>query len=210
MTRQAVRWGLVLGGAILAATVGAVLAARLLDLPDAARLTAPDTSAGLRAQHGLAEVLMRAGGLSTRTGPVEMTTAELNALLARHVETRRLNLRPLRVHAEEGALEVAGRTTLRQMASGAALGRLAGWLPDAVLDLGLWVSVTGRLAFRPGEGEFVVERAAMGRQRVPPGWLWRLLDIDPREHLAWRMPRIVERIEVQRDRLLIHTRPRAD
>jgi hypothetical protein len=197
---------LIVGAALAAATLGAVLAARLLGLPDAAELPPPDLGAELRAQHGVAELLLRAGGVSTRRGPVEMRTAELDAFLSRHVEARRLRLHPLRVHAERGALEVAGRTTVGQLAAGSGLG----WLPGPVLDLGVWVSATGRLDVGPGgEGAFVVERAAVGRQPVPPGWLLRVLGIDARD-LTWRMPRIVERIEIQPGRLLIHTRPRGE
>jgi hypothetical protein len=198
------RLAVLVGGVVLATTVGAVLAARLLGLPDAAGLPVPDPGAGLRAQHGLAELLLRAGGVSNRRGPVEMTTAELDAFLSRHLEARRLRLYPLRVHAESEALEIAGRTTVGHLVPGTALG----WLPGGVLDLGIWVSATGRVEVRPGgEAEFVVDRTAVGRQRVPPGWLWRLLGVDTRE-FTWQMPRVVERIEIQPGRLLIHTRPR--
>ncbi len=199
-------FGLVLAAAILAALAGLVVGARLLGQPDAAAAATPDPAAGLRAQHGLAELLMRGGGVSSRADPIEITAGELNALLSHHVRARRLPLQPLVVRAEEGTLQVAGRTSLRQLGPESALGWLLPVLPDALVDLDLWVAVDGRLAVRPGEGEFVVERAAMGRQRLPPGWLWRLLDIDPRENLTWRMPRIVERVEVRRDRLLIYTR----
>lgn len=196
-------------GLLLALVLSAVLAgfgvgSRLLARPSAATVLMPDAGASLRAQHRLAELLMRAGGLSQRADPVELSSAELNAFLARHVESRRLPLRPLLVHAEEGRLDVAGRASVRQIGPE----WLRALLPDALLELDLWVTVQGRLEVRPGEGEFVVERAAMGRQPVPPGWLWRLLDLDPREHLTWRMPRIVDRIEVKRDHLVIYTRHR--
>lgn len=199
-------FGFVVAGAVLAALAGLVVGSRLLGQPDAAAAAVPDLAAGLRAQHGLAELLMRGGGVSSRADPIEITAGELNALLSRHVRARRLPLRPLVVRAEEGKLEIAGRTSLRQLGPGSVLGWLLPVLPDGLVDIDLWVAVDGRLEVRPGEGEFVVERAAVGRQRVPPGWLWRFLDVDPRENLTWRMPRIVERVEVRRDRLLIYTR----
>ncbi len=195
-----------LGAATAAALVGTTLGARLLGQPLAASAESPDPGAGLRAQHRLAELLMRAGRSSGHDRPVGLATAELNALLTQHVEARRLPLFPVLVRADDGVLEVAGRTSLRQLGPRSALRGLASILPGALLDLDLWVAVEGRIEVRPGEGELVVERAAIGRQRVPPAWLWAVLGLDPREYLVWRMPRFVERVEVQPGRLLIHTR----
>jgi len=195
-----------LGAAVLMALAGIALGARLLGLPPAAAAPPPDPGAGLRAQQRLAELLMRAGGVTGRSEPIPLTTAELNALLTRHVQTRRLPLYPVVLRAEEGVLEVAGRTSLRQLGPRSALGGLISVLPDGLLDLEVWVAVEGRVEARAGEGELVVGRAAIGRQRVPPSWLWALLGLDPREYLVWRMPRFVDRVEVRPDRLLIHTR----
>ena len=59
-----------------------------------------------------------------------------------------------------------------------------------------------------GKAELVVEETRIGRQRVPATWLWRAIEVDPREQLRWRLPRVIERIELEPDRLLIHTRRR--
>jgi hypothetical protein len=107
-----------------------------------------------------------------------------------------------------GGVQLAGKTSLRQVLPHLALDWLVPLVPDAVLDHDLWVAVEGRLVWQPGEGQLAVERAEIGRQRVPPAWLWRLLDLDPHEHLIWRMPRIVERVETGPDRLVIFTRAR--
>jgi len=202
------RWGawLALAAAVGAALVGIALGARLLGQPAAASAEPPDPGAGLRAQSRLAELLLRSGGLARHDQPVGLATAELNALLTRHVEARRLPLFPVLVRADAGILEVAGRTSLRQLGPGSSLRGLASVLPGALLDLDLWVAVEGRVEVRDGTGELVVERAAIGRQRVPPSWLWAVLGLDPREYLVWRMPRFVERVEVQPGRLLIYTR----
>jgi hypothetical protein len=66
--------------------------------------------------------------------------------------------------------------------------------------------VEGRLAVRPGEAELLVDRATIGRQPVPVQWMWRVLDVNPREQLTWRLHRVVEQIEVKPGHLLIHTR----
>jgi hypothetical protein len=89
-------------------------------------------------------------------------------------------------------------------------GGWAGWvvsrLPDSLRQLEVWVSVEGRVVVRSGEVEFLVERAAVGRQPVPVEWLWRALDVNPREQLTWRLHRVVERVEVRPGHLLVHTR----
>jgi hypothetical protein len=133
---------------------------------------------------------------------------EVNALLARHVQARGLPLTGLALQAGAGTVELVGRTSLRQVGPRSTLGWLPPLLPDALLDLDLWVFIRGRLSARPGGAELVVERAALGRQPVPAGWLWGFLGVDPREHLAWRLPRTIERIEARPGRLVIHTRRR--
>jgi hypothetical protein len=195
-----------LAAVLAAAVAGAALSARLLGQPAAATADPPDRAAGLRAQHRLAELLMRSGGLAGHDRPVSLTATELNALLTRHVEARRLPLFPVVVHAGDGVLALAGRTSLRQLGPGSALHGLTTTLPGALLDLDLWVTVEGRLTVQAGDGEFVVERAAIGRQPVPPRWVWAVLGVDPRDYLVWRMPRVVAGVEVQPGRLLIHTR----
>jgi hypothetical protein len=196
---------LVAAGAALA---GGLLAGRLLGLPEAAQGSAPEASPGLRFQQVLAELAMRAAGVSPGEGPLAVTSAELNAFLARHVEGRRLAFRPLRVRAEAGRLEFAGRTTLERLGGSSRLGRLLAHAPAAVREIEVWVSARGPLRIAPGEAELVVEETRIGRQRVPAAWLWRAIEVDPREQLRWRLPRVIERIELEPDRLLIHTRRR--
>ncbi|HEV8310565.1 MAG TPA: hypothetical protein VGW35_23125 [Methylomirabilota bacterium] len=197
-----------LAAAGLAALAGFVLAGRLLGRPDAAVLPAHDPVAGVRAQQRVAEVLLRGGGVAVGDDPIILTLAELNALLARYVDSRRLGVQSLAARSQAGWLEVAGRTTPRSLLTGSALSSLVSVLPDALLDLDLWVGARGRLEVREGEGEFVVSRTTLGRQPVPPRWIWRMLRVDPRRQLTWRLPRVVERIDVEPDRLVIHTRAR--
>jgi hypothetical protein len=198
---------ILLGLACLLAAGGAVVAGRILGQPTGAvELTGPPTAGMRGVPHAVAEILMRGAGMSSRGDPVEVTASELNGFLARHIEARRLPFRALRVQAGEGRLEVSGRTSLGQLAEG------GGWvpwmvarLPQAVRRLDVWVLADGRVEIRPGEAEFVADRAALGRQAVPAGWLWRLLGIERRD-LTWRLPKIVERVEAKPGRLVIYTR----
>jgi hypothetical protein len=194
-------------GAVGAATLGGFLALRLLGVPEAGLAPDPAAAEGTRVTHVVAELVMRGAGVSTRTEPLQISAVELNGFLARHVEARRLPLRPLLLHAEEGRLEVAGRTPMARLEEA---GGWAGWvvsrLPDSLRQLEVWVSVEGRVVVRSGEVEFLVERATVGRQPVPVEWLWRALDVNPREQLMWRLPRVVERVEVRPGHLVVHTR----
>jgi hypothetical protein len=198
---------ILLGLAGLLGAGGAILAGRVLAQPAGAAGLAVPRTAGMRAvPHAVAEIIMRGAGMSSRSDPVEVTASELNGFLARHIEARRLPFRSLLVRAGEGRVEVSGRTSLSQFAEGEGwVAWIIGRLPQAVRRLDVWVRADGRIEIRPGEAEFVVERAALGRQPVPSGWLWRLLGIERRE-LTWRLPRIVERVEAKPDRLVIYTR----
>jgi hypothetical protein len=194
-------------GAVGAAGLGGLLALRLLGVPEAGLAPAPSPVGSARVTHVVAELAMRGAGVSARTEPLQISAAELNGFLARHVEARRLPLRPLLLHAEEGWLEVAGRTPVARLETAEGW---AGWvvsrLPDFLRQLEVWVSVEGRVVVRSGEAEFLVERATVGRQPVPVPWLWRALDVNPREQLTWRLPRVVDRVEVRSGHLLVHTR----
>ncbi len=200
-------WLAVLGVTMAAgAVVGGLLGVRLLGVPEAASQAMAAGRAGPRLAQVLAELAMRGAGASSRTEPLEVGTAELNAFLARHVEARHLPLRPVLLHAGDGSLAVAGRTPLGSLGgAGGWTGRLIGWLPEHLRAVELWISAEGRVEVRPGEAQLVVTRAAVGDQPVPVGWLWRALAVDPRELLVWRLPRVVSAIEVRPGRLLIHT-----
>lgn len=193
----------------LSAVVGSVLALRVLGTPDAAAGPSPPPAAGLGAQRALAELLLREAGMSSRSDPVILTDAEVNAFIEHHLEVRRARLSPLRVRLEAGRVEVTGRTTVGRLLEDQAPSWVRGLLPGPVLDLEMWPAVRGRLRVREGRGELVVEQAVLGRQAVRASWVWGMLGLDPEPLLRWRLPRTVEGIEVEEGRLLIHARPRA-
>jgi hypothetical protein len=69
----------------------------------------------------------------------------------------------------------------------------------------VWITVRGSVAVSAGRAEFVAHTAAIGRQGVPLALFWKVVGGRPRA-LIWRMPRVVERVEIQPGRLVIHTR----
>jgi hypothetical protein len=60
---------------------------------------------------------------------------------------------------------------------------------------------------RQGAGRLRVEAASVGRQEVSPAMVWRLLGRPAEEVLTWRTPRVVTRITLEPDRILLHTAP---
>ncbi len=197
--------GLLLVAALAGAAAGVVLADRLLDQPEDPPVPA-DSGAGVRAQGRLAEILLREAGLSRRSEPVELPVAELNALLARHVEARRLPVRTLRVAAGPGWLDAAGGVPVGRLLEAVGAGGWLATLPQGLQRREVWVRVRGRIEIDRGEARFLVDRAAIGRQPVPPGWVWALARVDPAKSLRWRMPSVVAEIRAEPGRLLILTR----
>lgn len=184
----------------------AFLVSRLLSTPLAALSPPPDAGAGLRFQQTVAQILLRQSGLSHQREPLTVSADEINAFLSRHFESRQPGPWPVMVQVESGWIEVAGRTSARRLLEDAPVWGLARALPSVVLDLDVWVVARGRLDVRDGEGEFVVDRAAVGRQPVPQRWLWRALRVSPSQFLTWRMFRIVDRVDLKPGRLIVHTR----
>ena len=133
--RSATIWGLV--AVTAAAVAGMTLAVRLLGEPGPVGEPPRPGASGLGVQGGIAELLLRSGGMSSRTDPIVLPEAELNAFLQGHLGGRRLVLHPIHVRVRDGWLDLMGRTSLRRaIAPDSAVSRL---LPEPVLDLEIWV-----------------------------------------------------------------------
>ena len=192
------------------AVVGLVLAigvawgtARALSWPDEGAPVAPDPLGGRRFQSVLAQLLLRESGLSSREEPLALSAADVNAFLRYQVEVRDAPVWPVQVRLEAEGVQIGGASTLRKLAD---RGLGLGWaLPGALGDYPVWVSVTGQVTVRSGRGEFVADVARVGRQPVPVGVFWTMLGGRP-PALTWRMPRVVDRVDAEPGRLVIHTR----
>jgi hypothetical protein len=207
-----VRWpggcrGLLVLGCVAAGAVGGLLLARVLAAPDEAGGPAPDPEAGVRVQSVLAQLLLREAGLSTRQDPLALTAAEVNAFLA-DVQIRDAPVWPVRVQIAADGVELSGVTTVGRLVP-AALGSWAGAiLPGSIGGQPVWVAVRGHVEVGSGgRAEFRAYSGVLGRQTIPVALLWRVLGGRP-SALVWRMPRVVERVESEPGRLVIHTRPR--
>jgi len=181
------------------------LTAMVLAWPEQAAPGQPDPQAGRRFQSVLAQLLLRETGLSSRQEPLVFTEAEVNAFLAGHVAVRDPPVWPVRVRMDADGVELGGATTLERLLDAGLGSRQGQLLPGLIADRPVWVAARGQIVVRGGRADFLAHAATIGRQRVPVVMLWRLLGGRPRA-LTWPMPRVIERVDVEPGRLLIHTR----
>ncbi|HEY8200219.1 MAG TPA: hypothetical protein VII47_02595 [Actinomycetota bacterium] len=196
---------LIVGSLVLLLGGGTVLW-RALAWPQGTEPLASDPQAGLRAQSVLAQLLLREAGLSSRQDPLVLSAVEVNAFITGHVEVRDAPVWPVRVQIDPDGVELGGATTLGRLAEaglGLALTRI---LPGSLRAYPVWIAARGQVVLASGgQAEFLAHTATIGRQRVPVSVLWRAVGGRPRA-LVWRMPRVVERVDIEPGRLLIHTR----
>jgi hypothetical protein len=185
---------------------GVVIGSRLAAWPDGSDPIEPDPRAGQQVQHVLAQLFLREAGLSSREDPLVLSATEVNAFLTGHVVVRDPPVWPVHIRIHPDGVELGGVTTLgRLLASGLGPG-VASVLPAVVRSQPVWVAVRGGVAVLPGgQAEFRAHSATMGRQRVPVAALWRAVGGRP-QALTWRMPRVVNRVDLESGRLLIYTR----
>jgi hypothetical protein len=201
----AFRWGLVV---VLALTLGGgvALGARSLSWPPDAVPTRPAPEAGLRVESILAQLVMREAGLSSRQEPLVLPAEEVNAFLAGHVEVRDSPVWPVRVQIYPTEVELGGATTLGRLVEAGVVSPVAGLLPRALAERPVWIATRGTVTVTTdGRAEYVAHAATIGRQAIPLLLFWKIVGGRPRT-LVWRMPRVVERVEIQPGRLVIHTR----
>ena len=198
--------GLLIAVTLAVAVGGAIVLERVLDWPEGTGPVTPDPQAGLRVQSVLAQLLLREAGLSSRQDPLVLSAAEVNAFITGHVEVRDAPVWPVRVQVDPAGVELAGATTFGRLIEAGLGSALARMLPRSTGGYPIWVGAQGQIALAsPGHAEFLAHTATIGRQRVPVSVLWRVVGGRPRA-LAWRMPRVVERVDIEPGRLLIYTR----
>jgi hypothetical protein len=172
----------------------------------------PTTKAdGIRAQQKIFDLLRRGPGGRPRA--VSLSEGELNAFLARHLETSELPLRNLAVRQPGGGRgEIAGQLPLRDLLQVAPLSALIGVLPVGWLDHGIWLSLRTHVALERGDGarerrylRLDVERFWLGRLQMPEFMLRVLLDPAALRHLRSPLPTAIDGLQVERGQLIIQS-----
>ena len=167
---------------------------------------------GFSAQRKLYELVLRESGRSTRTDPVILSEAEVNAFLANHLaEAADLPFSPLVVRFAGGQLELRGQTPLRNLFQGPPLTQLTPYLPASSLDQTVWITVRGRFVIdhpRAKGGRTYarvdVSEFALGKQPVGRWLLWLMLGTESRL-LRFQVPTVVESVQIDERRAVIRT-----
>lgn len=181
----------------------------LFDYPLAPEKLRPPYSPedGIRGQQKLGELLLREAGLSSRRGPIAITQREINGFLARHLqESRAIPISPLIVRLEGGQVAVEGGTMLKVLIRGFPWRGLVDLFPSAWLERKVWISLRGTVRTSPGRMEIDLSHFALGKQSLAPFLLKWALGSEGEGLLSVRLPKSIERIEIEEGRVVIMTR----
>jgi hypothetical protein len=198
---------------VVVAAAGFVFLSGNMGTPPDVQPTRFTRADGYSAQRKLYELVLRESGRSTRTDPVILSEAEVNAFLANHLaEAADLPFSPLIVRFESGQLELRGQTLLRNLLQGPPFPQLMPYLPAARLDQTVWVTVRGRFVIdhprtKGGRGYARVEvtEFALGKQPVGRWLLWLMLGPTGSKLLRFQVPSVVDSVQIDERRAVIRT-----
>jgi len=204
---------LVVGGLTLLVLAGSAvfLSSNIFGTPEVPPV-AFSKSDGYSAQQKLYEIVQRQARRSSRQDPISLTEAEANAFLSRHLDEGAVPLSPIVVRFKADEFVVQGQTAARNLVQNPPFSWVLPYLPGRYLDRPIWVSVEGRITIA-GSGESTGRSAdvslndfALGRQPISPFFLYALMGPSGGGLFHFRVPGVVESIDVQGGRLVIRTR----
>jgi len=197
---------LVIGGGVL------VLSFSLSEAPGV-QLVPFSKGDGYSAQQKLYEVVLRQAGRSSRTDPIVLNEREANAFLSRHLaEAAGVPLAPLVVRFERGLVFAQGQTPLRNLFQGPPFAHLLPYVPVKRLDQPVWVTVRARISVEDSAGSadrygtVAVTDLELGRQRVSSFLLYVIMGPSGAGLFRWRVPAVVESIQIEEGKAIIKTR----
>jgi hypothetical protein len=138
---------------------------------------------------------------------------EVAAFLARHLHDAGLQLSPVNVRLRATQVTAQGRLPLDTLLQGPPVTWLSSVVSRHRLGSPVWVTLTGTLAVEAPSGarraryaEVTLIHSKVGRVSLP-GWVLTLM-VGPRgaSLLRWRVPAVVDRVEVGDGKLTIRTR----
>ena len=169
-------------------------------------------SDGYAAQQKFYEIIQRQVGRSSRKDPISLSEAEANAFLARHLSEGTVPLSPIVVRFKMDEFVVQGQTPLRNLIQSPPVSFLLPYLPEKYLNRLVWVTVRGRITV--GGRSDTPERSAdvslsefvLGRQPVSPILLYALMGPSGTGLFHFRIPGVVEGVDIVGGRAVIRTR----
>jgi hypothetical protein len=169
-------------------------------------------SDGYAAQQKFFEIVQRQAGRSSRKDPISLSEAEANAFLSRHLSEGTVSLSPIVVRFKGDEFVVQGQTPLRNLIQSPPVAFLLPYLPEKYLNRPVWVTVQGRITV--GGRSDTSQRSAdvslsefvLGRQPVSPFLLYALMGPSGTGLFHFRIPGVVEAIDIQGGRAVIRTR----
>lgn len=185
---------------------------RALDSPAQPLGSAGATADGARAQQKVYEIVRRAYGGGRQGDRVTLTEREINALLTRHVQDGTLPLdHPSVKLVGAGVADIAGRLPLQQLLTDPPIQSLSAILPTSWRDRPVWVRIEGRPQIDAGAGagrgqrylRIDMDRAWIGRQRVPTTLLKVMLSPSHLRALNWPVPPSIDAVSVEPGRLVV-------
>lgn len=165
---------------------------------------------GYSAQQKLFEVASRQSGRSSRHDPINLTDAEANAFLSKHLDQSGLPLSPIIVRFVRGEVLVQGQTPFRNLLKGFPFAQIAPYLSDRRLDEPVWVTVRGRIRIEGSatsrQGSVEISEFALGKQHLGSFLLLLLMGPSGNGLLKWSVPGVVEDVRIGDGVLSIVTR----
>ena len=159
-----------------------------------------------RAQEKLYSIATRS---ARRGSSVVLSEAELNAFLARNLDTAAMPLTDMRLSlAESGRFHFASRTTIDRILSELPLSAVRDAVPSAWRARPVWLHLVAVPKVESGEGRrryirLHVERFAIGRQRLPGIFVRLILDPGTVRLLRWSVPETVEDVRIEPGRAVV-------
>jgi len=204
---------LLVGGLALLVVAGGAffLSSNIFATPQVAPV-AFSRSDGYAAQQKLYEIAQRQSGRSSRKDPISLTEAEANAFLSRHLDEGTVPLSPIVVRFKADEFVIQGQTALRNLIQSPPCSWALPYLPNRYLTRPVWVSVGGRITIARGSessarsADVTLDDFALGRQPISPFFLYSLMGPSGGGLFHFRVPAVVESIDVQGGRLVIRTR----
>jgi hypothetical protein len=159
------------------------------------------------------EAGLRGAGRSARDEALVFSETEVAAFLARQLHDAGLQLSPVNVRLEATQVTAQGRLPLGALLQGPPVVWLSSVVSRQRLGSPVWVTLTGTIAVEAPPGarraryaEVTLIHSEIGRVSLP-GWVVTLM-VGPRgaSLLRWRVPPVVDRVEVGDGKLTIRTR----